>query len=113
MKLSRANANMTHPQYRKFITDWNVSNCMASFPVQQISSHPYSACEETVRNGLVDSHRNLLEMDETTMLKATEQVVTKSASPAAHRTNFGNLMQHGNEPIKGFSCTITFHGSRL
>ena len=113
MKLPRANANMTHPQYRKFITDWNVYKCMTSFPVQQIPSYLYSACDETVRNSLVNSHRNLFEMDETAMLKAIEQVVTRSANPAVHRMNFGNLMQHENEPIKGLSCRITFHGSRL
>ena len=41
-------------------------------------------------------------MDETTMLKAIEQVVTKGANPAVHRINFGNLRQHENEPIKDF-----------
>ena len=75
---------------------------MTSLLVQQIPSHVYSACDKTIQNSIVNSHHNFLDMDKTTMLKAIKQVVTKSANPAVHRMNFGNLMQHENELIKDF-----------
>ena len=37
VKLPRANANMTHPQYRKFMTDWNVYKYMTILPYTQPS----------------------------------------------------------------------------
>ena len=70
VKLPCDNANITHPQYHKFITDWNVCKCMTSLLVQQIPSHVYSACDKTVQNSIVNSHHNFLDMDKTTMLKA-------------------------------------------
>ena len=108
VKLLCANANMTPPQYRKFMTDWNFYKCMTSLLVQQIPSHLYSACNETVQNSLVNFHRNFLEMGKTTMLEAIEQVVTKSVNSPVHRMNFGNLMQLENKPIKDFLVRLLF-----
>ena len=47
-------------------------------------------------------------MDKTTMLKAIKQIVTKSANFAVHSMNFGNLMQHENEPMKDFLIQLHY-----
>ena len=100
VKLPRGKSNMIHPQYRKFIIDWNVYEFMTSSLVWQTSNHLFIAWDEIVQNSLVNSNRGFF--------KAIEQVVTKSANLAVHRMNFGSLMQHENEPIKDFLVLLCY-----
>ena len=87
---------------------WPIGMSTSIWQAFHIPSHLYSACNKTVQNSLVNSHRNFLEMGKTTMLNAIEQVVTKSVNSPVHRMNFGNLMQHENEPIKDFLVRLRF-----
>ena len=91
---------MIHPQYRKFIADWNGYEFMTSSLVQQTSNCLFIAWDEIVQNNLVNSNRGFF--------KAIEQVVTKIANLAVHWMNFGSLMQHENEPIKDFLVLLRY-----
>ena len=102
VKLPTVSPNMTHPQFRKFVIDWNVYKRMTNLPVDHVPSHLYSACDEVVQHSIVNCHPDFLDMDEDAILAAIENVVTKSAHPAIHRMNFGNLKQHDTESIKDF-----------
>ena len=82
-------SDMTHPQYRKFLIDWNVYKKITGLPTTQIAPHLYSACDDTVQSSIINSHTNFFELEDT-MLEIIESVATKRANPAVHRMNFSN-----------------------
>ena len=50
--------DMTHPQFRKFRTDWNVFKKITNLPDSQIHAQLYNSCDASVQNSLVNSVTN-------------------------------------------------------
>ena len=100
IKLPSVMSNMTHPQFRKFIVDWTVYKKITRLPTSEFASHLYSTCDETVKNTLINSFPQFLQLPGDKMLETID--VTKRANPAVHRMNFGNLKQDESESIQDF-----------
>ena len=49
-KLPEITSEMTHAQFRKVETDWDVYKKLTRLPVSQIGPLLYSACDDTVQN---------------------------------------------------------------
>ena len=101
-RITHCKSQLTHPQFRKFVVDWNVHKRMTNLPADHVPSNLYSACDKVVQHIIVNCHPNFLDIDADAILAAIESVVTKSAHPAIHCMNFGNLKQHDTESIKDF-----------
>ena len=94
--------DMTHPQFRKFLVDWEVYKQITGLPINHIANHLYSACSNEVQSTLINTNKNCLTLSETQLLEAIESIVTKQTNPAVHRMNFRKVVQQENESIKEF-----------
>ena len=102
VKLPNISANMTHPQFRKALIDWNVYKSITSIPQISLTAHLYSACESVVQSSLINAKPNFLDLDEKDALNFIELIVTKHANPAVHRKDFYTLKQNDTESIQDF-----------
>ena len=94
--------DMTHPQFRKFRTDWNVFKKITNLPDSQIHAQLYNSCDASVQNSLVNSVTNFFDLSETDLLQQLEIIVTKKCNPAIHRLTFSSLHQSETESIQDF-----------
>ena len=79
IKISSIVSNVTHPQFRKFVIDWNVYKQMTGLPSLQIGPRLYNACNDTVQLSFVNSHPTFSYMDEYAMLEVTEKCESSSS----------------------------------
>ena len=59
-KLTPLSSDMTHPQFRKFLTDWNVYKSITSLQQLQFTSHLYNACDDVVQNSIINTNKDFL-----------------------------------------------------
>ena len=102
VKLPNISSNMTHPQFRKALVDWNVYKAITAIPRNNFTAHLYSACEASVQSSLINAKPDFLELPEEDALKIIEQIVTKLANPAVHRKDFYTIKQSDTESIQEF-----------
>ena len=101
-KLSELSPDMTHPQFRKFLQDWNVYKNITHLQPQQLTAHLYNACDDVVRNSLINTYPNFLQMTEEEALNALKSIVTQRVNPELHRKEFGDIIQGEHDSIKDF-----------
>ena len=101
-KLPTINADMTHPQFRKFLVDWEVYKNITGLPTNHIANHIYSACCSEVQSTLINTNKSWITLHESELLQAIESIVTKVTNPAVHRMGFRNIIQQEGESIKEF-----------
>ena len=104
-KLPEITSEMTHAQFRKVETDWNVYKNLTRLPNSQIGSLLYSACDESVQTSLINSKVQFFTLSEKDMLKTIEGIVTKRISNQVHRKHFRRIYQEG-DTIQNFLTTI-------
>ena len=102
VKLPSITAEMTHPQFRKLRIDWDVYKKVTNLPHEQIGPLLYSTCDSNVQTNLINSKSEFFKMNESDMLTAIENIVTKRINPAVHRMNFSNIIQHEGESIQEY-----------
>ena len=95
-------AEMTHPQFRKFKTDWDVFKKITNLPETQIHAQLYSSCDEHVQNSLVNSVTDFFTLSEADLLKKLEDIVTTKSNPAIHHLKFSSIHQSESESIQEF-----------
>ena len=100
-------SDMTHPQFRKVRTDWDVYKKLCRLPPEQAGPQLYNACDETVQTSIINATTDFFAQTETVMLDAIEKIVTKRVNPAVHRMNFHNMMQGETETIQDFYTRLT------
>ena len=74
-KLPSIETDMTHPQFRKCLVDWDVYKNMTLIPADKLTSHIYNSCSDSVQSTLVNVTPKFLELDEATLLKTIEKNV--------------------------------------
>ena len=84
---------MTHPQFRKLLVDWDVYKGIMKLPPSEVGRYLYSACDSSVQNSLVNGPVDFFSLDETEMLETIQGIVTKRVNPTVHRMNFSNIQQ--------------------
>ena len=101
-KLPVISLDMTHPQFRKLLIDWEVYKQVTGLPGNHVATHLYSACSNEVQSALINMDKNCLSLTEEELLLAIESIVTKHTNPAVHRMNFRKVIQQDNETVKEF-----------
>ena len=77
-KLPHLNADMTHPQFRKFKTDWAVFKRITNLPSNQLHAQLYNSCDEHVQNSLVNTVTDFFSLTEVELLNMLEDIVPKN-----------------------------------
>ena len=98
----QVNAEMTHPEFRKFRVDWRVFKTLTALPTGQIAAQVYSNCDSNVQNAIINSHSDFFSLGEAAVLDLLESIVTKRSNPSVHRLAFAALSQSENEPVQDF-----------
>ena len=101
-QLSRLTLEMTHPQFRKFLQDWNVYKNITHLQQPQFTAHLYNACDDAVQNSLINTFPGFLELSEVEAIAALKTTVTQRVNPELHRKEFGDILQGEKETIKNF-----------
>ena len=91
-KLPQLNADMTHPQFRKFTTDWNVFKRITNIPETQLHAQLYSCCDDYVQNSLVNTITDFFSLTEDQLLSSLEAIVTNKSNPSVHCLQFSSLI---------------------
>ena len=92
---------MTHPQFCKFKTDWNVFKRITNIPDNQIHAviqQLWWFCP----NSLVNSVTDFFTLTEAQLLSTLKQIVTKKSNPAVHCLQFSSIIQSDGESIKDY-----------
>ena len=105
-KLPEITAEMTHSQFRKVETDWEVYKLLTKLPESQIGPLLYSACDETVQNSIINSTIKFFTLTEKKMLETLEEIVKRRVNTSVHRTNFKNIKQEENQTIQSYLTSI-------
>ncbi len=95
-------SDMTHPQFRKVRTDWDVYKKLCRLPAEHVGPQLYNACDDTVQTSIINSTTDFFSLNEEEMLESIEKIVTKHVNPAVHRMNFGNMTQSETQSIQDF-----------
>ena len=95
---------MTHPQFWKFKVDWDVYKKITGLPVNQIPTHLYSTCDESVQTSLINTLPNFFASDETTLL--AKAIVTKRVNLTIHWMTFASIIQDEHESIQDFAIKL-------
>ena len=84
--LPKVNPEMTHPEYRKFLVDWEVFKRRTCLPTEQVAAELYSACDSTVQNAIINTCNNFFAPNEKDILSKIEQIVIviKCSNPAGN-----------------------------
>jgi len=82
---------MTHAQFRKVLVDWDVYKGILKFPTCELGLYLYNACDDSVQHTLLNESTDLFTLDEASMLKTIEGIVTK------HNCNSNGLQEDDNE----------------
>ena len=94
--------DMTHTQFWKFRTDWNIFKKITDLPDSQIYAQLYNSCDESVQNSLVNSITNFFDLNENDLLQQLENIVTKKCNSAIHCLTFSSLHQSKTKSIQEF-----------
>ena len=105
-KLPEITSEMTHSQFRKVATDWEVYKQLTKLPDSQIGPLLYSACDDTVQNSIINSTIKFFNLTEEKMLETLEEIVTRRVNTSVHRKNFRNIMQEENQTIQNYLTSI-------
>ena len=92
-KPPQVKAEMTKPEYRKFLVDWTVYKSLAGLSSSHVAPHLYNACDNDVQTAIINTSKDFLQLREADMLAIIETIVTRRSNPAVHRVAFGNLTQ--------------------
>ena len=95
-------AEMTHPQFRKFKVDWDVYKKISNISSSNIPAQLYHICDDTLQHNIVNTIDNFFTLNEQDILKTLATIVTKHSNPAVHRLNFSNIYQHEHESVKDY-----------
>ena len=90
-KLPQLQAEMTKPQFRKFLIDWSVFKKITNIPDNQVHAQLYNSCDDSVQNSLLNTVSDFFRLSEEQLLKTLEEIVTKRSNPAVHRLQFSSL----------------------
>ena len=101
-KLPQISDDMTLPQFRKFVIDWNVFKQITGVTGSQTLAQLYSCCEDTVQNSIVNTIPDIFAVSEKQLLKDIESIVTKRSNPSVHRMTFASLNQISDESIQEY-----------
>ena len=101
-KLPQISDDMTLPQFRKFVIDWNVFKQITGVTGSQTLAQLYSCCEDTVQNSIVNTIPDIFAVSEKQLLKEIESIVTKRSNPSVHRMTFASLNQSSDESIQEY-----------
>ena len=101
-KLPQLTSDMTLPQFRKFLIDWNVFKRITNISETQIHAQLYSCCDDIVQNTIVNTVPDIFSVSEANLLGIIESIVTKHSNPSVHRMNFGSIIQSPAETIQEF-----------
>ena len=74
-KLSLITLDMTSPQFRKFLQDWSVYKNITHLQQQDVTSHLYNTCDDSVRNSLINTHPDFLTYTEEIALETLKAIV--------------------------------------
>ena len=66
---------MTHPQFRKFQTDWGVYKWITQIQPPHFTHHLYNACDSVVQNSIINTNKDFLALPEVDALKVIEKIV--------------------------------------
>ena len=91
-QLSRLTLEMTHPQFRKFLQDWNVYKNITHLQQPQFTAHLYNACDDAVQNSLINTFPGFLELSEVEAIAALKTTVTQRVNPELHCKEFGDIL---------------------
>ena len=83
-QLTTVTSEMTQSQFRQFENDWRAYKQLLNLLPQQLVSHLYNACDETVRNTITNSHPDFLNTTEVLALATIKKIVTRKVNPAVH-----------------------------
>ena len=101
-KLPQLMADMTHPQFRKFCTDWDVYKRITNIPETQIHTQLYHTCDDNVQNSLVNTVPDFFAITEKELLSILESIVTKKCNPTVLRMSFCFITHSHTEPVKDY-----------
>ena len=105
-KLPNVTPDMTMPQFRKFLIDWDVYTTITKIPASERTAHLYSACDNAVQNSLINANPSFLTLQESVALKIIQSLVTERSNPAVHRKAFTSIQQSETESIQDFLVRI-------
>ena len=94
--------NMTNSTFRCFITDWDVYKNMHGVTRHEIGEILYSACDEAVRDIIINTEHTFRTDTEEKCLATLNRIVTEHSNPMIHRINFRNIVQKDSEKIQDF-----------
>ena len=100
--LTTLTLEMTRPQYRKFLQDWQVYKQIATLQPSQFTAYLYHNCNEEVQMSIINTQPDFLSLSEEDALKVIEPLVTVRSNPAVHRKAFGELLRDENQSVKTF-----------
>ena len=101
-KLPEISSEMTHPQFRKVLVDWDVFKRITKIPVSEFGGYLYNACEDSVQSSIISSNPNFLDLAEKDMLKTIEGIVTKRVNPMVHQMRFYDMKQQESQAANEF-----------
>ena len=107
LTLPSIKSDMTHPDFRKFMMDWDVYKLISRIPKEQIAPQLYNACDDNLQNKIINTVDNFLTLSENEILKLLETIATKKSNPAVHRLNFGKMRQSEVESIQDYIVRLT------
>ena len=93
---------MTHSQFQKFCTDWNVFKKITNLPDIHIHTQLYNSCDKSGPNCFVNSVTNFFDLHENDLLQQLENNVTKKCNTAIHHLTFSSLHQSETKSIQEF-----------
>ena len=100
---------MTHSQFQKFCTDWNVFKKITNLPDNHIHTQLYNSCDKSGQNCLVNSVTNFFDLHENDLLQQLENNVTKKCNTVIHHLTFSSLHQSETKFIQEFVvCTMIY-----
>ena len=98
-KPPRVSAEMTLPQFRKFLVDWDVFKQVTRISGDQLNAQIYNCCDDEVQNTIVNSMSNFFTISEKALHDSS--IVTKKSNPS-FRLNFTPILQKNSERIQEF-----------
>ena len=102
IKPPKITSEMTKPQFRKFLIDWDIFKNLTSIPTDQVNAQLYAACDDAVQTSIINTIPDFQHKSEENLLNEIQSIVTQKSNPAIHRMTFGSLIQADIESIHDF-----------
>ena len=98
----RVHSDMTHPQWRKFLVDWQVFQSVTKFPNAETHIQLYSCCADDVQTALINMQEDYFDLPIDLLLGHVERIVTQKSNPSVYRMSFTNITQDDNEAVRTY-----------